>query len=446
MEHIQALQLLKSIGQEHLLSGWPSLSGSEQKELLQNIAALNLAFFKKQRELITLKNQIHPDFKPYKGFSISGNQKGRENGLLRIAQGKTGCLIVAGGQGTRLGWDGPKGAFPITLIKHKSLFQLFAEKIRAAGMQAGRKLPFAIMTSPLNDEATRLFFREHHYFGIDPKQVDFFTQSTLPFLDEKGDLFLESPAKIAQGPAGNGLSLKHFWENGIGPKWKSMGIEEVIYIPIDNPLADPFDAELIGFHHENNYEATLKCTERTEPSENVGVLVEQQNHLRVIEYTELSDEEKAACDDQGKCKFSCANLSLFCFQLDFIENVYRQFNELPLHVVKKPSRSLHNNQIEAWKFEFFIFDVLFFARKTGALLYPKERCFAPLKNKSGKDSIETVRTALQNLDRQTFSVVSGMPANGSFPFELAQEFYYPTPSLISKWKGEPLPSCSYIEP
>ena len=147
-----------------------------------------------------------------------------------------GCLIVAGGQGTRLNFNRPKGMYPVTPVHHKSLFQLFAEKVAAAGKQANCPLPLAIMTSPANDETIRAFFHEHHYFGLAESQVFFFTQKQLPFLDKEGNMFLETPYTISKGPDGNGSSLRYFSKAAFGKNGKRGGVEQLNYILIDNPL------------------------------------------------------------------------------------------------------------------------------------------------------------------------------------------------------------------
>lgn len=448
MEYHQAIKRLQSVGQEHLLAHWPSLDSNQQMKLLQDIASLNLDFFFQQKELLNKKAIYSEHFPwiPFQDFSYAGNVLHQERGKRRISQGNVGCLIIAGGQGTRLGWDHPKGTFLVSLIKRKSLFQLFAEKTIAAGLQAGRKLPIAIMTSPTNDEETRNFFAQHQFFNLDPEQIDFFIQSELPFLNDEGNLFLETPTQVAKAPAGNGLSLKHFWESGIGPKWEHIGIQSINVVLIDNPLADPFDAELVGFNQASRDEITIKCIKRTDPQEKVGILVKELERVHVVEYTEFPKEEMEGRNAEGNLKYPCANLSLFCIDCRFIKRNLTHFAHLPLHVVKKRAKSISLKEGDVWKFEFFIFDILPLANSIHALIYPREQCFSPLKNLSGKHGLEEVQKALQHLDILTFSTISGMPISHFHPFELAQDFYYPSSTLLAKWKGKHLPNEAYILP
>jgi UDP-N-acetylglucosamine/UDP-N-acetylgalactosamine diphosphorylase len=431
---------------------WLSLTPPQQLALENQLKSLSIELLEKQKLLI-INNLRKTDWAAcdvFDDFAYAGNPQNQERGLSLIEQGKLGCLILAGGQGTRLQCSGPKGTYPLSVIKQKSLFQLCAEKVCAAGVLAGRPLSLAIMTSPDNDKETRLFFEEHHYFGLLPSQVSFFVQGTLPLLDATGHLFLSTPWQIVTGAEGNGESLLHFVRSGIWEKWSQQGIEYVHVVPVDNPLADPFDPELLGFHVERHLEVTLKCTEKTQPEEQVGVLVKQEGHTRVIEYTEMPETDKQARGADGHLTYCCANLSLFCFSLSFIQRLAHQHHTLPLHLawkaahfVDEKGQSHLSSTPRAWKFETFIFDWLEEAHHVAALLYPRNRCFAPLKNLTGPDSPETVRAALQQADRTQIEALTGLPPP-NFPFELAASFHYPTPEIREKWKGRPV-TTAYVE-
>ena len=418
---------------QNLTQGWQNLSESEQTHLIKQIQALDLNTLQKQKTLV----QAPPDtsanlFEPFRAFKEVGDPKAVEEGQARLQAGQMGCLVLAGGQGSRLNFNGPKGMYPVSLIKHKSLFQLLAEKVVAASHQAQTSLPLAIMTSPQNDQVTKDFFVENQRFGLSSSQLSFFSQKELPLLDASGHLFLESSCKIAQGPDGNGGSLKEFVHSGIWSDWVQRGIQYVNLIIIDNPLADPFDAELLGFHCQQAAEITLKCTEKKDPQEQVGLLVQQEDHSRVIEYSEIGEKEKQALDAKGQLQYRCANLSLFCLSMNFIQKVAAI--ELPLHRAWKKG---------AWKFETFIFDILPYATKVAALLYPRETCFAPLKNASGDQSLQTVQAAIQSREREIIRRLTGIDPP-LMPFELATDFYYPTPDLIEAWKGRQIIRGGYI--
>ena len=430
---------------------WDRLTHKQKIAFENQVQGICLDILEKQKQLIqTPLACVESMFEPFNDFAFSGNLGHQLRGQQLIEQGRLGCLLLAGGQGTRLQYAGPKGTYPISVVKHKSLFQLCAEKVQAASRKAGRPLNLAIMNSLENDEEVCSFFHRHAFFGLNPSQVSFFVQGTLPLLDAQGHLFLQTPWQIATGANGNGYSLLCFAQSGILDQWIQQGIDYLHMILVDNPLADPFDAELLGFHQQQEAEITLKCTEKVEPNENVGLLVKQDGRCRVVEYSEISSQEKEQRRPDGRLKHCCANLSLFCFSLSFIQRIVSTHPSLPLHKTWKAAQyvdekgsSHFSNQPIAWKFETFIFDWLIYAQKVAALIYPREECFAPLKNAKGADSPATVRAALQQADRKIIQALTGLPPP-TFPFELAAEFYYPTPNLLLKWKGRPI-TTAYVD-
>lgn len=444
---------IESLQQQHLLKYWDQLNSGQQEHLLSQINSLDANIIQNMRQSLKTHQEPPPiKIAPFLEYSQSGNLGDKSAGQRLIAEGKVGCLIVAGGQGTRLRFEGPKGMFPITAVKNKSLFQLFAEKTLTAGKRAGKPLPIAIMTSPLNHESTKGFFESNGYFGLNRNMVSFFSQSMLPLLDKEGNLFLEEPDSIAQGPDGNGSSLKHFVEAGIWDQWNRQGIRFLNFVLIDNPLADPFDPELLGFHQRMCNEITLKCAFRKDAKEKVGLVVKAEGRVSVIEYTELPEKERTALDNKGTLLHKCANLSLFCCDMGFVrDKAVARYDKMPMHLAFKSAKYIDDEgdivvarEPIAWKFEKFIFDILPFADMPAALVYPRESCFAPLKNFSGDDSPETVQAALQKLDKSTIANITGIEPPDR-KFELAQDFYYPTPELLQKWKDKPLPDVDYIE-
>lgn len=428
MGYSGAMEKLHSIRQEHLLMHWNSLNEKDRQHLLQQIQRLDLKTFHTQQELLKNKDVSYQSPENFNAYGYAGGQlQDVNNGQDAIQNGEVACLVVAGGQGTRLKCDGPKGIYPISVIENKSLFQLIAEKVIAASKVAGRPLQIAFMTSPLNHEHTISFFNDHNFFGLSQDQISFYPQAVLPFLDEKGNLFLENPSSIAEGPDGNGSSLSELVKSGVWEKWHASGVRYINFILVDNPLADPFDAELVGYHKRMEADVTLKCTERKSEKENVGMIVQQHGKIMVREYSELTSEDKASKKHRG------ANLSLFCFSMDWVKEI--EHYAMPLHLAHKS---------HAWKFEKFIFDILPVSHRTEALLYPRSECFAPLKNLTGNDSVETVKTALQERDRHVWAAITGNEAPLR-PFELSQQFYYPTTELKQKWLGQNMPDKEYID-
>ncbi len=309
------------------------------------------------------------------------------------------------------------------------------------------------MTSPLNHEETVAYFEEHSFFGLERHQVDFFMQGMLPILDKEGNLFLETPSKMARGPDGNGNALKHFMTSGILDKWEEKGISHVHFVPIDNPLADPFDVELLGHHISQNNEISLKACLRKTDHEKVGLVVQSENHIKVIEYSEMKERELNAKDPKGNFIFNIANLSLFCFSLNFIKRVFKKNKRtLPWHLawksvpyVNSQGESIHPKQPNAWKFEYFIFDCLEFTEQTSVIVYPREECFSPLKNTEGENSPATVKQALIQKDIRILEKITESKHTNE-QFELSFAFHYPTPELLLKWRGKQIHAEGYIEP
>lgn len=432
----EARDKLRAMGEEPLLSHWHNLEPYQKENLLLQIDQLDVVFFHRQQEELLHSQEHHVAFTPFETYYTSGNREDEARGRALLASGKGACLILAGGQGSRLNCRGPKGCVPITRFKHKTLFQLLAEKIKAASLQVGHPLQVAIMTSPLNHVETELYFVQNAFFGLDPRQVTFFYQRMWPFLNLDGHLFLEAPDKIAKGPNGNGGVFRRLVEAGIWKKWGEMGIELVNVLPIDNPLALPFDHELFGLHERVQCEVVVKAALRRSPQEKVGLLVNVEGRPQILEYSELSEEQKSAIVDP------IANLGLYSFSMPFIEKASRCI--LPLHRAQKTVPTL-TERVNVWKFEEFIFDVLPLATSCEALLFPRESVFSPLKNIEGEGSIDAVRESLLASDRETYERVTGVALSPTAVFELDPPFYYPTDVLLEKWRGKPFPQKEYIE-
>lgn len=388
---------------------------------------LNEQLLQRLRSLIHEPVEIQKDITPLQEVQQAGSEEDLIAGQKLIADGCVGCIIVAGGEGTRLGFNGPKGMFPISPVQHKTLFQLVAERILAAGELAGRPLLLAIMTSPANDQTIRDYFGNYHFFGLNQEQLFFFAQDELPFLDQDGHPVLMEDGKVLFGPDGNGGALEAFCQAGIADAWAKQGVRWVNFIPVDNPLADPFDAELVGYHARTNQEVTIKAVHRKSASEPVGTIVQTSSGLRVVEYSELPEEARR--------DHRFANISCFCFSMEFA----RRTKASLLHKALKRTKT----GTKAWKFERFIFDLLSQTNQVGVLLYDRTRCFAPLKNASGEDSPETVTKALANAARRAYESVAGLPAPHGL-LEVHPKFYYPTPALFEEWRERLIDQKTYL--
>lgn len=442
MDYSGALQKLQSLGEEHLFDAWQQFDEQQQQKLLNDIALIDQETFRAQQKTVQENVQAKLDntvnYQAFKDYIHAGTSY-QFLGQQLIVEGRVGCLLVAGGQGTRLSHKAPKGTFPVSNVTSKSLFQLFAEKVKAAGVLAKRPLQLAIMTSPKNHAETLAFFQAHDNFGLEDGQLHFFTQTELPFLDVQGHLLLQTDGSLAKGPDGNGYALAAFKDSGLWDLWQQQGIEYLSFNLVDNPLGEPFDAELVGFHSQNDCEMTIKCVEKSFPEERVGLIVATENGPRIAEYSEMPESERLALLEDGLLKHRCANISLFCLSMDFVNKASSK--TLPWHLAYK---AIQAGGPFAWKFESFIFDIMAYEPKLKAVLYPREQIFAPLKNDSGQDSLQTVQSALLKRDCAILAEICGGPVETGM-IELDQQFYYPTDELFAAWKGRQGPFIGYID-
>lgn len=448
--------ILRSASQEQLLNNWEQWNAPQKKHFLNQILQIPLQTLKEQQTLVREKQQLATNgwepLTPSELFHYASLDPSiAQQGLQLLQQGKCACIIVAGGQGTRLGFQGPKGTFPLTAIKKKSLFQLIAERTLAASKIADNPLPIAILTSPENHHSTVTFWEKNNCFGLNTAQVAFFSTHTLPLLNDNADLFLQEPGKLACGPPGNGLVFDCFVESKIAEKWRNNGIQYANFIQVDNALADPFDISLLGLHHAHNNAVTIKCTTRPDPQENVGILARKNSHIQVVEYSELPDEQRFAKNADGTLLYPCANTSMFCFSIETLEIAATKTPLFPWHLARKSAQQWDDTKqktqpIKAWKSEKFVFDILPHLNAVQALSVPRQYSFAPLKNSCGQDSPSTVQQALLNYDQDVFQKITGTQPPPKKAFELHPAFYYPTPELLQKWKGKKLPDAHYITP
>ena len=310
-----------------------------------------------------------------------------------ISSGKTAFLTVAGGQGSRLGWDGPKGLFPISPIRRASLFQIFAEKLRSASRRYGARIPWYIMTSPLNHEATVTFFEQSAYFGLERERIVFFPQGTFPTFDEQGRMLLAPDGGLLTNPDGHGGLVAALKRHGLLREMEERGIEELFYFQVDNPLVNVPDAVFLGIHRKERSGVSTKVIEKNAPEEKLGVIGLIDGRKGIIEYSDLDENRMHARDSGGRLVYSHGSPAIHIFSVPLLA---RSDLDLPYHVARKTVKTLifEGGKAEVVekrgvKLERFIFDLILEAEE--ALFYEtsREEEFAPLKNRTGPDSIET---------------------------------------------------------
>ena len=325
----------------------------------------------------------------------------RAKGEAALRAGRVAAFTVVGGQGTRLGYNGPKGTFGVSPILHKSLFQLFAEKILASSKIFARPIPWFIMTSQSNHDDTITFFEKSDYFGLPSDQVNFFSQGVMPAVDEEGKILLAEKSQIALSPDGHGGSLRALVRSGATRQMEADGIDIISYFQVDNPLVRCIDPAFIGFHLEGNSELSSKTVSKAYASEKVGVFCQRGDKTLVVEYSDLPEELAEATDTNGELLYRSGSIAIHLFDRDFVHRLGSGTGEsaqLPFHLAHKKVPFIDSkgkiNAPEApnaYKFEMFVFDALPFANNPIIIETAREDDFSPVKNARGIDSAQTAR-------------------------------------------------------
>jgi UDP-N-acetylglucosamine/UDP-N-acetylgalactosamine diphosphorylase len=404
-----AVELLASHNQGHLLAFYGQLDDRQKRHLLDQIDRLD---FSQIPAWITnhVKNATAPTipahFDPAPSYTptpTSPDQeqkyaKARKLGTELLSAGKVAAFVVAGGQSTRLDFDGPKGNFPISPIKNKTLFQLFAETILATGKKYGANLPWYIMTSPLNYSATVEIFEANDYYGLNKSDVFIFQQAALPNFALDGKILLADKATIATSPNGHGGSLKALYNSGAVADMKTRGIELVSYWQVDNPLVNIFDPLFIGLHALDEAEMSAKALVKSRPTEKVGNFCLVNGKVTVIEYIDLPLEEADRRNPDGSLVFELGSIAIHIISTAFVERLNSRRFALPIHrAVKKVPHINANGSVvtptepNGIKLETFVFDAMPLAAKTVVLQTVRSEEFAPVKNATGPNSPDVTR-------------------------------------------------------
>ncbi|MBQ7695521.1 MAG: UDPGP type 1 family protein, partial [Lentisphaeria bacterium] len=337
---------------------------------------------------------LHPRTEAEKRLQQDARKRGEE--LLR--QGKVACLTVAGGQGTRLGFDGPKGTYPIGPLSGRTLFEYFAGSIARAGEKFGKPLRWYVMTSALNREATEKFFREHDFLGLAPEQVFFFTQGTMPAFGYDGKLLMSSPESLALSPDGHGGTLLALRKSGALEQMKKDGAEYISYFQVDNPLVPVVNPLFIGMHDLEGSEMSAIMLAKTNAFEKLGNFCVCGGHLEIIEYSDLPAELAESRNPDGSLRFISGSPAIHVISRAFVEKLTASGRlDLPWHRADKKIPCIGDPKPESpngVKLESFIFDALALARKTLVLEGDRAEMFAPTKHATGVDSAESCREML----------------------------------------------------
>jgi UDP-N-acetylglucosamine/UDP-N-acetylgalactosamine diphosphorylase len=414
-------------GQGQVFAAWETLDETQQARLAAQAEAVDLDLV---AHLATLAREAVPtevpSFEPPEVFplerdaALEGRAKSaRAAGAEEFRAGRVGFVLVAGGQGSRLGFDGPKGVFPVGPVSGCSLFAWHARRLLAAQRRWSTATPLYVMTSETNDQATRAFFEEHEAFGLEPDDVFFFKQAMLPALDVEGRVLMSAPDSIFLAPNGHGGSLAALASSGALADARARGLEVFSYFQVDNPLARPTDPLFLGLHLEAGARMSSKVVGKRDPAEKVGVLGRANGRLGCIEYSDLPADLREARLEDGRLLFRAGNIAVHLIQRSFVAELSAQESraarlQLPWHVARK-RMAVHEAsrgavECEGFKFETFVFDALAHAEHSVTLEVDRRLEFSPIKNAEGEDSPASARHDMTRLFSTWLAAAEGGPA------------------------------------
>ena len=402
VEYEEALKKLEKYGQEHLLNRYNKLDDEKKEKIISQIKNID---FDQTIELfnITTKSIKKPDgevtnieYVDKSKLSKEDYNKYYEIGKKLIHEGKYAVVTMAGGQGTRLGYVAPKGTFKIGGGIEKSLFEALSDTIKEARDKFETKIPWYIMTSRENNNATEKFFEKNDFFGLPYEDVKFFKQGELPMLDTDGKLMIDEAGLIKLAADGHGGVFEALVNNGFLDDMKTRGVEWIFISGVDNVLAGLVDPIAVGLAVSEGTLATGKSVVKRSPNENVGVFCKKNGRPSVIEYTEITDEMANAIDENGELLYGESHILTNLFNIKALENIAE--NKLPYHKAFKKAKYMDENgeiikpeKPNAFKYEAFIFDAFESLDNMSILRVKREDEFAPLKNADGEDSPDTAR-------------------------------------------------------
>ncbi len=401
MNYESVKNLLTKYNQEHILKYYNELDENQRCELLRQIGGIDFAL------LDALKNKSADnkgEIQPISAVTIediaANNDKYLNTGIAAIKSGKVAAVLLAGGQGTRLGFDKPKGMFNIGKTKELYIFQCLVNNLMDVVKLSGTWIPFVIMTSEKNNKDTVNFFKEHNYFGYNSEYVNFFIQDMAPSVDFNGKIYMEGKDKISSSPNGNGGWFSSLVRSGIFDKLRSQGVEWLNVFAVDNVLQRIADPRFIGAVIATGNDSGSKVVSKAAPEEKVGVMCLEDGKPSIVEYYELTDEMTYLRLDNGQLAYRYGVILNYLFHMDRLVDINKE--KMPVHIVDKkiPYIDENGNYItpekpNGYKFETLILDMIHFNKTCLPYEVERDKEFAPVKNKEGVDSVDTARELLK---------------------------------------------------
>lgn len=473
----QLLKKLSPAQQEHLLQFWQELSPAEQDRLAEQIEALDIDLFarlKKQyggasdedREKVgdhrahwaaLAARATSPPALRLDGSGVDFSKSAAiDRGEALLRANKVGMILVAGGLGTRLGWDEPKGMFPIGPLSNRPLFQVIIESLLAVRKKYHTAIPLYVMTSPATDQKTREFLAAHDHFGLPAADVHYFCQATMFAIDDRWErILLASKGELALAPDGHGGMLRAFEKSGCLDDCRRRGLEVLFYGQIDNPLLQVCDPLLLGSHQLSRSELTTQVVRKRRPLERVGVLAAADGKVQMIEYSDLPEKNAHETLADGSLKFWAGNLAVHVFDVALLKRAAGQADSLPFHIAHKKTPHINERgeridpeKPNAYRFERFIFDLLHVAERALVVEADPAEAFAPVKNSDGEetDNPRLAKAAIQALHRRWLQA-AGVKVADTVPVEINPLFATSPAELAAKLdKNTTISKPTYFAP
>ena len=402
---------LRSSGQEHIIEHLAALEDEAAKRLRAQLSRFDYELVRKLSALAAggANDGATTDVEPAPVVRASRPAEeiaaARAIGEAAIRNGEVGVFLVAGGQGSRLRYDGPKGCYEIGPVSGKSLFQIHAEKVLASDRRYDTRVPLFIMTSETNNAAVKAFFEANSFFGLPEGDVFFCVQRMLPAFDTAGRFLLSAADHVFVNPDGHGGSYFALLSSGAFDEMEGRGIRHLSYFQVDNPMVSIVDPVFIGEHVRTGSEMSSKVLQKREPMEKLGVFGYVDGELRVVEYSELTREQQEAALPDGSLKYAFGSIAIHVLDVAFARRMAEA--DLPFHMARKriPYLGEDGERVEpdgpnGIKFERFVFDGIPLANNPLVMEILREDEFAPVKNFEGEDSPETARAAMVDEHRR----------------------------------------------
>lgn len=400
MDYISTLALAQKHGQQHLLKYFDGLTLEQKLSLINDLKNLDFSYL----DCLNQKTENKTgEFSTVDALSIADVNKNFDKfyaeGIKALARGEVGAVLLAGGQGTRLGFDGPKGTYNMGETREISIFELQMNNIKQVANACGNPFHVFIMTSDVNDAQTRAFFEEKSYFGYDKDKIHFYVQVKAPTCSFDGKIFLEEKYKISSSPNGNGGWYASLVQSGLDKVVEQNGIRWLNVYAVDNVLQRICNPEFVGATLLGGCTCGAKVVKKACPEERVGVLCKQDGLPTIVEYYELPEEMANARNGDGELTYCYGVILNYLFDVEKLNQIYKE--KLPVHLAKKAIPYIENGKKikpdspNGYKFETLVVDMIKLMGSCLAIEVEREKEFAPVKNKEGVDSVISARALLK---------------------------------------------------